>query len=209
MRYLLFHKPYGVLPQFTDRSPQPRPTLADFISMANVYPVGRLDLDSEGLMLLTDDGKLQHRLSHPRFAHPRTYLAQVERIPDPKSLSKLAEGVIIAGYQTRPCGVELLPCEPAGIAPRQPPIRYRATVPTAWLKLTLTEGRNRQVRKMTASIGFPTLRLIRIAIAHLQLADLAQGAYRHLTPAELAQLRQLTGLSGRANRYDQQVIGEK
>ncbi len=209
MRYLLFHKPYGVLPQFGDRSPQPRPTLADFVPVPHVYPAGRLDMDSEGLMLLTDDGQLQHRLCHPQFAHPRTYLVQVERIPDPASLRRLAEGVAIAGYQTRPCQVELLPHEPAGIAPRQPPIRYRATVPTAWLKLTLTEGKNRQVRKMTASIGFPTLRLIRIAIAHLQLADLPVGAYRPLTAGELKELRQITGLGGRANRYNQQIVWEQ
>jgi 23S rRNA pseudouridine2457 synthase len=209
MRYLLFHKPYGVLPQFSDRSPQPRPTLADFVPIPHVYPAGRLDRDSEGLMLLTDDGKLQHRLCHPQFAHPRTYLVQVERIPDPESLRRLAEGVVIEGYRTRPCQVELLPHEPPGIAPRHPPIRYRATVPTAWLKLTLREGKNRQVRKMTASIGFPTLRLIRIAIAHLQLADLPVGAYRSLSAKELRELRQLTGLGGRADGYNQQVIREK
>jgi 23S rRNA pseudouridine2457 synthase len=194
-RYLLFYKPYNVLSQFSDRnSPEPmaRQTLGHYISVAGVYPVGRLDHDSEGLMLLTDDGRLQHQLSHPRFQHPRTYWVQVERIPDTTALESLRRGIQIQDYYTRPAQVKLLPEEPA-LPPRDPPVRYRKTVPTAWLELTLTEGRNRQVRRMTASVGFPTLRLVRVAIAQLHLAGLALGEWRDLTPAEIKQLKQIKG----------------
>lgn len=141
-------------------------------------------------MLLTNDGKLQHRLLDPRYAHPRTYLVQVERIPDPSALAELAKGVKIGDYITRPCQVRLLERDPQ-LPERHPPIRYRVNVPTAWLELTLTEGKNRQVRRMTAAVGFPTLRLVRVAIANLQLADLPQGASRPLTPQELQTLKQL------------------
>ncbi len=190
-RYLLFYKPYGVLSQFTDSSSDAakRPTLKDWVPVSSVYPVGRLDLDSEGLMLLTDDGLLQHRLSDPRFSHPRTYWVQVERIPDEEALRQLREGVIIENYLTRPALVKVLPAEPS-LPPRNPPIRFRKNIPTAWLEMTLTEGRNRQVRRMTAAVGFPTLRLVRVAIGHLGADGLEPGEWRDLTPDELKLLAQ-------------------
>lgn len=188
-RYLLFYKPYDVLSQFTDtdETPTQRTTLKDYIPIPGVYPVGRLDRDSEGLLLLTNDGSLQHRLSHPRFGHTRTYWVQVERIPDAEALKRLEDGVSIQGYRTRPAQVQLLP-EAPNLPPRHPPIRFRKNVPTAWLEMTLTEGRNRQVRRMTAAVGFPTLRLVRIAIAHLRLEGLEPGQWRELTAAELQRL---------------------
>ncbi len=191
-RYLLFHKPYDVLCQFTDDGAiaQPRRTLKDYVPVPDVYPVGRLDRDSEGLLLLTNHGSLQHRLSDPKFQHPRTYWVQVERVPDAAALTQLRQGVMIQGYRTRPATVTLLAEGPA-LPPRDPPIRFRKTVPTAWLELTLTEGRNRQVRRMTAAVNFPTLRLVRVAIAHLQLDDLAPGQWRELTSAELRPLEAL------------------
>lgn len=189
-RYLLFHKPYGVLTQFSCPVGTQHPTLKDYIPIPAVYPVGRLDRDSEGLLLLTNDGPLQHHLSNPRFGHPRTYWVQVERIPDAAALAMLRQGVEIQHYRTRPAAVRMLPQEP--LPPRDPPIRFRKQVPTAWIEITLTEGRNRQVRRMTAAVGFPTLRLVRIAIAHLQLAGLAPGQWRDLTPVELKRLQQLT-----------------
>ncbi|MFG6095528.1 pseudouridine synthase [Leptothoe sp. ISB3NOV94-8A] len=189
-RYLIFYKPYDVLSQFTNTDSR-HTTLKSFISVPDVYPVGRLDRDSEGLLLLTDDGKLQHRLCHPRFHHPRTYLAQVERIPDPDSLQQLRQGVTIRDYKTRPAAVTLLTTQPA-LPPRTPPIRFRQHIPTAWLQLTLYEGKNRQVRRMTAAIGFPTLRLIRVSIGELHLGQLHPGQWRHLTPHEQRQLGKLT-----------------
>lgn len=190
-RYLLFYKPYDVLTQFTDnRSETPRQTLKDYIPVPGIYPVGRLDRDSEGLLLLTNHGQLQHRLSDPQFQHPRTYWVQVERIPDAVALAQLCQGVEIQGYRTRPAQVRLLPTEPM-LPPRDPPIRFRKNVPTAWLEMTLTEGKNRQVRRMTAAVGFPTLRLVRVAIAHLQLTGLEPGQWRDLAPAEQRDLQQL------------------
>jgi 23S rRNA pseudouridine2457 synthase len=200
-RYLLFYKPYNVLCQFTvedDRtrndkdSAQLRQTLKDYIPVPDVYPVGRLDQDSEGLLLLTNDGPLQHRLSDPKFAHPRTYWVQVERMPDEAALQQLRQGVTIQTYRTRPAQVHLLEIEPE-LPPREPPIRFRKNVPTAWLEMTLTEGRNRQVRRMTASVGFPTLRLVRVGIADLRLTGLTPGQWRDVTPAELASLKQPVG----------------
>jgi len=201
-RYLLFYKPYNVLCQFTDEGIT-RPTLKDYISVPDVYPVGRLDHDSEGLVLLTDDGKLQNQLSHPDFGHPRTYWVQVEREPDADAIAQLQQGVVIQGYRTRPTQARLLLEEP-DLPPRDPPIRFRKTVPTAWLELTLTEGRNRQVRRMTAAVGFPTLRLVRVAIAHLRLAGLEPGIWRELTSEEVAKLHQLRrqpGRSANVNRH--------
>ncbi|MBW4608103.1 MAG: pseudouridine synthase [Hassallia sp. WJT32-NPBG1] len=189
-RYIIFYKPYGVLSQFTKDSPN-RSTLKDYIEVADVYPVGRLDWDSEGLLLLTNNGQLQHRLSHPQFGHERTYLVQVERIPDAEALQKLQTGVQIQDYRTRPTKVRLLAEEPL-LSDRDPPIRFRKNVPTAWLEMTLTEGKNRQVRRMTASVGFPTLRLVRIAIAHLKLDHLQPGQWRELTPEEVKLLHNLT-----------------
>ena len=193
-RYLLFYKPYGVLSQFTDSSGETqRRTLKNYISVPAVYPVGRLDWDSEGLMLLTDRGQLQYRLTHPQFEHPRTYWAQVERVPDTAAIKQLQQGVIIENYRTRPAKVQLLNFEPQ-LPPRDPPIRFRKNVPTAWLEIALTEGRNRQVRRMTAKVGFPTLRLVRIAITHLNLGELQPGQWRDLTADELSLLLKLTML---------------
>ena len=187
-RYILFHKPYDVVSQFSDRENSGRPTLRDFIPVPGIYPVGRLDRDSEGLMLLTGDGALQHRLTDPRFEHPRTYLAQVEGVPDAGALGRLREGVQIQGYQTRPAGVRALTADP-DVGPRDPPVRFRRLIPTSWIELILTEGRNRQVRRMTAAVGFPTLRLIRTAIGELRLHGLAPGEWRDLTSLELRGLR--------------------
>lgn len=200
-RYLLFYKPYNVLSQFSDTAPSGYPsaqkpgapgssdrlTLKDFIPVPEVYPVGRLDRDSEGLMLLTNHGRIQHQLSDPRYGHPRTYWVQVERIPTAAALEQLCQGVEIKQYRTRPAQVQRL-LEDPDLPPRDPPIRYRKTVPTTWLEITLTEGRNRQVRRMTAAVGHPTLRLVRVAIAHLQLQGLQPGQWRELTTVEQQQL---------------------
>ena len=185
-RHLIFFKPYDVLSQFTDESSTERCTLKDFISVAGVYPIGRLDRDSEGLLLLTNNGRIQHRLTDPKFQHPRTYWVQVERIPDEAALQKMRSGLIIQNYKTRPAKVKLLSQEP-DLPPRDPPIRFRKSVPTAWIEITLTEGRNRQVRRMTAAVGFPTLRLVRVAIGSLLLQGLQPGEYRDLTQQELEQ----------------------
>jgi 23S rRNA pseudouridine2457 synthase len=182
----MFHKPYGVVSQFSGG--ESRSTLKDFIDVPDVYPVGRLDHDSEGLMLLTDDGWLQHRLTDPRFGHPRTYRAQVEGIPDDRALQLLSRGIRIRDYQTLPANARLWPSEPLFPA-RDPPIRFRKNIPTAWIEITLTEGRNRQVRRMTAAVGYPTLRLVRVAIGDLRLEGLASGQWRDLTSAEVAHLR--------------------
>lgn len=188
-QYLLFYKPYNVLSQFSLGSTlptaeaAPRLTLKDFIPIAGVYPVGRLDRDSEGLMLLTDHGRVQHRLSEPRFGHPRTYWVQVEQLPSPAAIAQLRQGVTIKGYCTLPCQVKLLMAAPP-LPERDPPIRYRQSIPTAWLEITLQEGKNRQVRRMTAAVGHPTLRLVRQAIAHLHLGDLQPGQWRSVTAAE-------------------------
>jgi len=187
-QYILFYKPYGVLCQFTDDSPSPRPTLKEYIDISEVYSVGRLDFDSEGLLLLTNDGYLKHRLIDPQFEHTRTYWVQVERVPTAEALQKLRDGVTIQGYHTKPAIAKLLDLPP-DLPERNPPIRFRANIPTAWLELTLTEGKNRQVRKMTAAVGFPTLRLVRVAIAHLSLGDLDVGQWRMLTEQELQKLR--------------------
>ncbi len=189
-RAILFYKPYGVLSQFTKDKPD-RITLKDYIPIPGVYPVGRLDWDSEGLMLLTNNGRLQHLISHPRFEHQRTYWAQVERIPDEQALERLRRGVSIKNYLTKPAQVKLLSQVPP-LPVREPPIRFRLNVPTAWLEMTLTEGKNRQVRRMTASVGFPTLRLVRVNIAHLGLDDLQPGQWRYLKSAEFNLLFQST-----------------
>ena len=186
-QYILFYKPYGVLCQFTDDSESPRPTLKEYIEIPEVYSAGRLDFDSEGLLLLTNDGQLKHRLIDPQFAHSRTYWVQVEGIPTEDALQQLCQGVNIQGYRTKPALAKLLGTEP-DLPPRQPPIRTRANIPTAWIELILTEGKNRQVRKMTAAVGFPTLRLVRVAIAHLRLENLSVGEWRELTEPELQEL---------------------
>lgn len=190
-QYLLFYKPYNVLSQFSQPPNEPpRPTLKDFVPVAGVYPVGRLDRDSEGLMLLTDHGWVQHRLSEPRYGHPRTYWVQVEGNPTAAALDNLRRGVTIRDYRTQPCEVSVLTAEPE-LPPRDPPIRYRASIPTTWLAMTLREGKNRQVRRMTAAVGYPTLRLVRSAIGPLTLGDLQPGEWRSLSPAEQSILKKL------------------
>jgi 23S rRNA pseudouridine2457 synthase len=185
--YILFYKPYGVLTQFTREAGHQ--SLADFGPFpTDVYPVGRLDADSEGLLILTNDDRLKRLLTEPRFYHQRTYTVQVERIPGEQALQQLREGVLIEGKKTRPAGVTLLNAEPL-LAPRPVPIRFRKNVPTSWIELTLTEGRNRQVRKMTAKVGHPTLRLVRTKIGELTLEGLLPGKSRPLTPEEIQRLR--------------------
>lgn len=189
-KVLLFHKPYGVLTKFTDA--EGRPTLADYIKEQGVYAAGRLDMDSEGLLLLTDWGKLIGRLTHPTYAHPRTYWVQVEGVPDETALQKLRDGVELRDGLTRPAQIEIIP---APDMPERPvPIRYRANIPTTWLQMTLTEGRNRQVRRMTAHVGHPTLRLIRYAIGNITIDGLKAGEYRHATAQEEQYLRNLMSL---------------
>lgn len=180
-RSIRLNKPYDVLCQFTDAAG--RATLKDFVPVPGVYPVGRLDRDSEGLVLLTDDGRLKHRLTDPKFGHPRTYLAQVERVPGPGAIAALRRGVTLSDGPTRPVEVELLGAEP-DLPARPVPIRFRKAVPTAWLRLVLREGRNRQVRRMTAAVGHPTLRLARVAIGPITLGTLPPGQWRDLTPEE-------------------------
>lgn len=193
-RYLLLNKPYGVLCAFTD--PNGRPTLADYVDIPEVYAAGRLDFDSEGLLLLTSDGWLIHRLSHPRYHHPKTYLVQVEQVPSGEALSALRQGVMVKGRRTAPAQVELLSRAPE-LAPRPVPIRYRKTVPTTWLRLILTEGQKRQVRHMTAAVGHPTLRLVRVAIGPLEMGTLQPGKWRDVTAGELDALRALLRPQGR------------
>lgn len=184
-RTILFNKPYGVLPCFTD--PEGRPTLADYIDLPGVYAAGRLDQDSEGLMILTSDGALAHCITDPQHKLPKVYLAQVERIPSEDSLEKLRRGVTLRGRRTRPAKARLLLDEPQ-LPERFPPIRFRKTVPTAWLEITLHEGMNRQVRRMTAAVGHPTLRLVRIAIGTIGLGDLEPGEWKEIRHDEVQQL---------------------
>lgn len=183
-KLILFNKPYQVLSQFTDNSgtthsDKPRATLADWIPVPGVYPAGRLDFDSEGLLLLTDSGTLQHQIASPKQKLPKTYWVQVEGQISDAALESLRHGVVLKDGKTRPARVERL-AEPE-LWPRNPPVRYRETVPTSWISLAITEGRNRQVRRMTAATGFPTLRLVRYAIGEWTVADLAPGQYQTLT----------------------------
>lgn len=194
MRYILLNKPYEVLTQFTDE--HGRATLKDFVPVPGVYPVGRLDFDSEGLLLLTDDKQLQHRLSDPKFKVPKTYWAQVEGLVSAEALQQLRRGVTIKEGLTAPGEATELP-EPAHLWPRNPPIRYRASIPTSWLEIQISQGMNRQVRKMCAAVGLPCLRLVRAAIGPLGVGALQPGEWRELTAGEVAALRQTAGVARR------------
>lgn len=178
-RVLLFNKPYGVICQFSRDGVHP--TLADYISLPDFYPAGRLDTDSEGLVLLTDDGQLQHRITDPKHKLPKTYWVQVEGVPDQAALDQLRLGVKLSDFTTQPAEARQMD-EPAGLWPRNPPIRSRKNIPTSWLELTIREGKNRQVRRMTAAVGLPTLRLIRYRIGEWTLSGLEQGKGRLEAP---------------------------
>ncbi len=175
---ILLNKPYGVLSQFTDKgtADTPRATLSDYVDVPKVYPAGRLDRDSEGLLLLTDDGRLQARIAHPKFRKPKTYLVQVEGDPSEAQIAQLCRGVTLKDGPTRPAQLRRLP--PPELWPRVPPVRFRKSVPDAWLEITITEGRNRQVRRMTAHVGLPCLRLVRWSIGDWSVAGLAPGEWR-------------------------------
>jgi 23S rRNA pseudouridine2457 synthase len=179
---IAFNKPYGVLSQFTSDGSPNRP-LSEFGFPKNVYPIGRLDADSEGLLLLSDEPELNERLLHPRNAHEREYWVQVERIPDSEALQKLSRGILVQGRKTLPCHARLLDPQPE-IPPRNPPIRFRKSVPTCWIGLELVEGKNRQVRRMTAAIGHPTLRLLRVRIGSFRLEGLLPGKWKELNREE-------------------------
>lgn len=193
-KYIIFYKPYQVLCQFTDETNEgeKRQTLADFIPLKNVYSVGRLDFDSEGLLLLTDNNVLKHKLTDPKFSHPKTYWVQVEGIPQNQDLEPLRQGITIQNYRTKPAFVQVLATAPP-LPPRNPPIRERQNIPTSWLEMTLTEGKNRQVRRMTAKIGYPTLRLVRWALGlnqkqNIRLDNLEVGNWRYLNPEEMTMI---------------------
>jgi 23S rRNA pseudouridine2457 synthase len=173
-KIILFNKPYGVLSQFSDT--KERETLANFLHIPDIYPAGRLDRDSEGLLLLTDDPKLQHQITHPRYKLEKRYWVQVEGIPDANALCKLQTGVILNDGKTKPASARIM-TEPT-LWQRNPPIRYRKNIPTTWLEMKISEGRNRQIRRMTAAVGHPTLRLVRFAIGKWQLGDLLPGHWR-------------------------------
>jgi len=179
VRLIAFNKPYGVLCQFTDmRSPTPRPTMSSYIDVPGIYPAGRLDFDSEGLVLLTDDGRMQARIADPKFKLPKTYLVQVEGDVGEDALAALRRGVALKDGPTLPAEAERI-ADPA-LWPRTPPIRVRQTIPTCWLKLTIREGRNRQVRRMTAAVGHPTLRLVRWSVGDWTVEGLEPGAWREV-----------------------------
>ena len=192
-RIIALHKPYGVLPCFTD--PDGRPTLADYVELPGLYAAGRLDMDSEGLMLLTSDGTLSHRITDPQHKLPKVYLVQVERVPDEQALQQLRQGVVLSGTRTRPAEVRLLDESP-GLPERPVPIRFRKTVPTCWIEMTIREGMNRQVRRMTAAVGHPALRLVRVAIGPIALGNLAPGVWRELTSGEVQSVQGSAAAAG-------------
>jgi len=179
-RLILLNKPFGVLSQFTDRGTEgARATLSDYVAVPGVYPAGRLDRDSEGLLLLTDDGRLQARIADPRFKNPKTYLVQVEGAPDEAALAALRRGVMLKDGMTRPAEAEAI--DPPALWERDPPVRFRKSVPDSWISLTIREGRNRQVRRMTAAVGLPTLRLVRWRIGEWSLDGLGLGEWREVS----------------------------
>ena len=180
---IALNKPFGVISKFSPETG--KRTLADYVPIQGVYPAGRLDTDSEGLLLLTDDGALQARIANPRHKLAKTYWAQVEGLPTDEAIAALRAGVDLGDFVTKPAGARRIE-EPAGLWPRDPPIRHRAKIPTAWLELTLREGKNRQVRRMTARVGFPTLRLVRAAIGNIGLAGLAPGEWREVAAENLS-----------------------
>ena len=191
-QYFLLYKPYGVLSQFRDN--RGRKTLKTLGTFPNdVYSIGRLDMDSEGLILLTNDSELNHRLTEPRFEHARTYLVQIEKLPSKEAIEQLSKGVMIQGEKTRAAEARILEVEP-DLPPRTPAIRYRKNIPTAWIEITLREGRNRQIRKMTAAVGHPALRLIRTAIGEVSLGALKPGESRRLSEKEVKKLRFSAGV---------------
>jgi len=181
-KVVLLNKPYGVICQFSPSAG--KQTLKDFVPVADVYPAGRLDTDSEGLLVLTDDGSLQNTIINPAKKWPKAYWAQVENIPDEAALNRLRAGVDLGDFVTAPASVNLIP-EPPGLWARVPPIRVRQSIPTSWLEIEITEGKNRQVRRMTAAAGFPTLRLVRHRIGHWTLEGIASGNYRVLPAGEM------------------------
>ncbi|WP_419904017.1 pseudouridine synthase [Kiloniella sp.] len=182
LQYVALYKPFGVLSQFTGDEGQR--TLTEVGVPKGVYAAGRLDQDSEGLLLLSNDGPFIDKLIHPRNGHSRSYLVQVEKVPDAHALTQLREGVVIKGYLTKPCQVELLKSDPI-LPARVPPIRERKNIPTAWIRMTLTEGKNRQVRRMTAAVGYPTLRLVRESIGKLELGNLKPGEWREVASRDI------------------------
>lgn len=195
MSLIVFNKPYGVLSQFTADG-SPNRTLAEFGFPPRVYPLGRLDADSEGLLLLSDEAGLNHRLLDPEAGHRRTYWVQVERIPEEAALRSLENGLLIQGHHTRPARAQRLDPQPE-LAPRNPPIRFRKSVPDCWIALELSEGKNRQVRRMTAAVGHPTLRLVRMSIGAFELGPLPSGQWRDLSVSERRQLFASMGAAGR------------
>ena len=211
MTTLLLHKPYGVLSQFTPEPGSRWRSLAEFVPIPEVYAAGRLDADSEGLLLLTDQGRLQQRLTDPRFGHWRSYWVQVEGVPDVHQLERLRAGIEIQGQRTLPARARWLQGDQQPSLPeRDPPVRFRARIPTSWLELSLREGRNRQVRRMTAAVGLPTLRLVRCRIdlmdggAALDLTDLPQGHWRSVSAGEQKRLDQLLSRAAHHSRGSRQ-----
>ena len=204
-QYILFHKPYGVLSQFTPEDGAR--SLAEFDLPKDVYPAGRLDKDSEGLLLLTDDGPLIEQLLNPRNQKPKTYWALVERVPEAAALQRMRDGLRIEDYTTLPCAVQLLEPQPE-VAPRDPPVRVRKSVQDVWIEIQVVEGKNRQVRKMTAAIGHPTLRLVRRSIANLQLGDLAPGQWRVIAREDIHWGSEATTASGVPVSYGRSRIDQ-
>lgn len=183
--YLLLYKPFNVICQFSPEGD--KVTLKEYVKIPDIYPVGRLDTDSEGLIIITDDNKLKQILTEPKFHSEKTYHVQVEGVPSEEDIEKLRQGVIIQGFKTLPAKVKLLDYEPE-LPPRNPPIRFRKSIPTCWLEISIREGKNRQIRKMTASVGFPTLRLVRVKIKNIGIGSLNPGEYRFLDKNEIKEL---------------------